>query len=157
MAYTILFEVVEPCQPGNDPECVNNPPDELIYGKRVVRRYNPLSADQKPGLTFTPVFPHTTATRSTVQPCERCHPRQWEVDPGRIGEDDIRVRATYGQGSGVFSVSLSGSSTTAPLDLTRFADERGNAVIGFSQPGVGPIPATRVMRPLSYRVPPTLR
>jgi hypothetical protein len=157
MAYSILFDVVEPCEPGNDPECTNNPPDELIYGKRVVRRYNPLAADGQPGLTFTPVFPHTTATRSTVQPCERCHPRQWEVDPGRIGEDDRRVRATYGQGTGVFSVSLTGSSTTGLMDLTRFADERGQAVIGFSQPGVGPLPASRVMRPLSYRVPPTLR
>jgi hypothetical protein len=156
MAYNILFDVVELCQPGADPECVNSP-DEPIFGKRTLRRYAPDSADGKLGLTFTPVFPHTTATRSTVQPCERCHPRQWEVEPGRIGADDMRVRATYGQGTGAYTVTLSGSSTTDPVDLSRFADDRGQAVIGFSQPGVGPIPAARAMRPLSYRVPPTLR
>lgn len=170
MAYNIAFSVVVPCDPRTGGADCQNSASQPAFGRRVVTNYVGRTSEGRFGLSYIPVFAHTTATRATVQPCERCHKRQFDVvcgvgsnnDPECIDEN-TRVRIAFGFGSkrfggtSRFTARLTDTSTAALVDLTRIADASGRAIAPFAVPGTGPVPADSVQRATNYRVLPPLR
>ena len=143
MAMNGLLSVIAPCDPRQEPEGCERSAEQPIFGRKILDRHLEADPQGRLPLAFVPAFPHTTSTRATVQACERCHPRDYEVN-------EARAAATYGFGSGRFFAPLAGTSTQA--DLSRYVDAEGRPIVTFGHPGTGPVPIDRIRKALEHRI-----
>jgi hypothetical protein len=147
MVENAVLDVIVQCNPANEPPgTCNNSPDQPIFGKKVIDGWFP-TVSNKRGLSWTPVFPHTTATRGTVQPCSRCHPKPVEPMEGR-------VRSTFGYGNGKYMFAQTG--TTATFDLSQMVDALGAPTVPLGTPDTRPVPFARIQRAMQFVVEPPL-
>jgi hypothetical protein len=148
MVENAVLDVIVQCNPANEPEgtCTNST-EQPIFGKKIIDGWFPKTSENRRGLTWTPVFPHTTATRGTVQPCSRCHPKPIEPDPNR-------VRSTFGYGTGRFTFTQTG--TTALFDLTQMVDPLGVPTVALGTPDTRPVPFARIQRASTFVIQPPL-
>jgi hypothetical protein len=148
MVENAVLDVIVPCNPANEPPntCTNSP-EQQVFGKKVIDGWFPMTTEGRRGLSWTPVFPHTTATRGTVQPCSRCHPKPLEPDP-------LRVPGTFGYGNGKFMFAQTG--TTATFDLTQMVDALGVPTVALGTPDTRPVPFARIQRAMQFVVEPPL-
>lgn len=145
---TFLFDntlpsLIVPCDPREEPVGCEMGPDQPIFGKKTIDRALTRTPNGRVALGYYPTFGHTTGGRGHIQPCERCHPRQYEVDPSRPA-------ATFGLGSGAHRWPIAGTSES--VDLTRVANELGEALVPFPRPGTKPVPPEVVRASLDYEV-----
>jgi hypothetical protein len=149
MVENAVLDVIAPCNPADEPpgKCTNALPEQPVYGKKVIDGWFPRNGENRRGFTWTPVFPHTTAPRGSVQPCSRCHPRPIEPDPKR-------VLSTFGYGNGKFMFSETG--TTATFDLSQMVDALGAPQVALGTPDTRPVPFARIQRAMTFMVEPPL-
>lgn len=145
---TFLFDntfpsVIVPCDPRTEPVGCESTPSQPIFGKKVIDRALEWTPNGLLSLGYYPSFAHTVGGRGKIQPCERCHPRQYEVEPARPA-------AAFGLGSGKWSWSVRGTSD--PVDLTRVVDALGAPQVPFPRPGTKPVPPEVVRAALDYEV-----
>jgi hypothetical protein len=148
MVENARLDVIVQCNPANEPAgtCTNTL-EQPIFGKKIIDGWFPHARDGKRGFEWRPLNPHATSTRANVQPCQQCHPRQFEVS-------EVRVRATYGFGANRFTAT--DPMTRMSIDLTQMIDAAGNPVLAFPAPDSGPLPMTIIERALSYKIEPPL-
>lgn len=145
MAESAFFSVVTSCDPRTSTGTCTMDREGLGFGEAIVTGWTGETTESRPGLHFRPLFAHTTANRGRVQPCERCHSRQFEVDPSR-------PRATFGQGNGRFFAPA--GSSTAPVDLSRLVGDRGEPVVSMGHLLIAPVNGDRVQRAVNLKVSP---
>lgn len=146
-----VYDVVAPCNPAEEPPgtCVNSAA-QPIFGKKIVDGYVPRTSEQRRGFSWTPVFAHTTADRTTVQACSRCHPRQFELS-------DVRVKTTFGFGTGEARFAFLDTRTSTTIDLSQTVNAVGEPLTAMGVSGSRPVPNARIQRAMTYIVEPGLR
>jgi hypothetical protein len=142
MVQNLFQTVIVPCVGSSTTAC-DVDADSLLPGRRLISSQARYSSDGRIAFSWGPAMPHTTASARTVQPCDRCHPRE-------DGSNLDRVRVTYGFGNGEYT--MRDGQSGIEHDLTRAIDERGEPVVSFAHPGAGPVPFERIERALRARV-----
>ncbi len=146
MVENARLDVIVSCDPSVEPAgtCVRANEQEL-FGKKLFDGWFGQTRDGRRAFEWRPVFPHATASAATVQACAQCHPRELEIS-------DVRVRSTYGFGSGRFMAV--DPRTEQMIDLTQMLDVNGNILVALPAPGSGPVPQAIRERALNYVLPP---
>lgn len=104
-------------------------------GTTTIERFIGRSSEGRLGLSFVPVYPHTTGRAERTQPCSRCHVL--------AGDSNLaEVRAVYGFGSGAHTLMRGGVT----YDLTRMVDDTGTSTVSLGTLLARPIEPERVRR-----------
>lgn len=137
-----LLTVLAPCQL-DEPGC-ELPEGELIPRRVWIEGWFGRSSEQRPGLSWSPVFQHTVPDSSRARACSACHPTA-------SGANLAQVRGVYGFGTGEFFATH--PITQERVDLTRMIGPAGTSSVAIGTLLAKPIPFERIQRALAVQAP----
>ncbi len=134
----MFFTAIVPCESGSA-DCTldteTNAPGKLVFDQQVRRTH-----DDKLGMGFGPIVPHTVS--ATSQPCDRCHLREDESNVGIVNE-------LIGRGSGRVQIP---DGDGVMYDLTQVLDENDDPIVGLAHSGSDVLGKETIARILTPRV-----
>jgi len=144
MVQTLFQTVIVPCDPETTTSSCTIDVDGLIPGRKLIDSQIRKSHDGRIGLSWGPAMAHTTADKTTVQTCDRCHMK-------RDGSNREKVRLTYGFGNGQYT--FTDGESGIEYDLTQaISSTTGEALVSFGHPGAGPVPFDRIQKAMAVEV-----